>query len=177
MTSKILAVVILIASLGFIVSQNSAIREQRQQIQDLTVKLNSASNAAPSLELQEKCAVQSRTEFKTEGWDKEQGTSYLNHYDPTLKKCFLEIEQTSVEKFARTAKGHPVPFTSLMVSDAFEGRSYASYSWRNPEGKKYWDVAPAVCTVTFPASGEQQTCQSKEEFDALVAQAFGIREE
>ena len=59
------------------------------------------------------------------------------------------------------------------VSDAFEGRGYASYVWVNAENKKYWEVAPMTC-VAYPRGQTEITCKSSDEFDALVDKYFGI---
>lgn len=173
---KIVWAFILIAisgMIGFIAFQGSAIREQRQQIQ----KLSEKSESAPSLELQEKCAKQALAEFKLEGGEKKELASFLNHYDGTLKKCFVETQEEGVSKILRTKSGDMAPFSNRLVTDPFEGRIYATFRWTNREDKKYWDVPPSTCKVTFPTTQEDHTCKSEDEFKALVAEAFGIREE
>ena len=173
MTSGKMRFIVLIAGLGMvavILWQGSAIREQRQQIQALTAKLDSTLTV-PSLDLQEKCAKQGLVEFKLEGGEQKEGGSFLSHYDGKLKKCFVENLDAGVDKIFHK------PVVNRLVTDAFEGRIYAQYSWMNLEDKKYWDVAPSVCKVTFPASGEQRICHSTDEFDSLVKQAFGLAEE
>lgn len=112
-----------------------------------------------NLEFQKKCADQAAAVFKELGWNKKPWAVYSNHYQPTMNKCFVRIENTAIENHA--------PSTSINVSDAFEGKVYADYFWLNSEGKKYWEVKPFMCKVTL-LSGEEKVCQSKEEFDELV---------
>jgi hypothetical protein len=156
--------------IGVTVWQGFAIREQRQQIRALTARLDSSLDI-PGLDFQEKCAKQALTEFKLEGGEQKEGGSFLSHYDGKLKKCFVETLDGGIDKILRK------PYVSRLVTDAFEGRIYAQYYWANLEGKKYWDVPPSTCKVTLPTSGEQRTCQSFDEFNSLVEQAFGIAEE
>ena len=166
----LIVLVLCLCMAGFTVWQGYAIREQRQQIQALTAKLDSALNV-PSLDLQEKCAKQASEEFNLEGGNQKEGGSFLSHYDGKLKKCFVETLDAGVDKIFHK------PEVNRLVTDAFEGRIYAQYSWMNLKDEKYWDVAPSICKVTFPASGEQRTCHSSKEFDSLVKQAFGTGEE
>jgi hypothetical protein len=155
---------------AFIVWQGSAIRDQRQQIQALTAKLDSMLKV-PSLDLQEKCAKQALAEFKLEGGDDKPGGSFLSHYDGKLKKCFAETLDGGVDKILHKA------YVNRSVTDAFEGRIYAQYYWVNLKDLKYWEVAPSTCKVTLPASGEQRNCHSLDEFDSLVKEAFGTAED
>lgn len=60
------------------------------------------------------------------------------------------------------------------VYDAFEGRTYASYFWINPEEKKHWEeVKPSICNIKPPGEDEI-TCSSSDEFHKLVDKYFGI---
>jgi hypothetical protein len=126
--------------------------------QELAAKLNAVTRGA-SLELQKKCADQAAAEFKEWGWNKKPSAVYTNHYQPTMNKCFIRIEDPAFE--------NNTPTTSINVSDAFEGKVYAEYLWMNHEGKQYWEVKPKICKVTL-LSGEEKHCQSPEEFDELV---------
>jgi hypothetical protein len=89
------------------------------------------------------------------GWKKEPFAAYANHYHQKLNKCFIEIYSMKV------------PSVSMSVSDAFEGKEYAEYSWINTQGKKYWEVKPVTCKVTL-LSGDEKTCGSQEEFERLI---------
>ena len=136
--------------------QAAALREQREQVRRLSTKLEFAT-----LDLQEKCAKQAREEFKLYGWDKKEMAYVLNHYNSKLNKCFMQIEDTEFKQGTGT--------TNKIVSDAFEGKTYASYTWISQNDKQYWEVPPRDCKVTLP-SGEEKICHSSEEFDALVKQ-------
>ena len=97
--------------------------------------------------------------FKEESWDKKPFASYTNHYQHTTNKCFIQIENTEVT--------NNTPATSIVVSDAFEGKTYGEFMWINSQRKKYWEVKPFMCKVTLP-SGEEKYCYSREEFEELV---------
>ncbi len=139
--------------------QGAALRQQRQQVQQLNEKLSKTAE----LELQEKCAKQAREEFKLYGWDKHEMAVVSNHYNTRLNRCFMQIQDTD----AKTVRGTIV--TSRTVSDAFEGKIYASYIWSTQKNKKYWEVPPLECKVTL-LSGEEKLCHSSDEFDELLKQ-------
>jgi hypothetical protein len=86
---------------------------------------------------------------------------FTNHYNERLNKCFIAIQSTSVDKVAS--------HVYMSLSDAYEGKQYAEYSWFNPidSGKKYWEVAPVLCKVTMP-SGQEIECKSSDEYDQLI---------
>jgi seryl-tRNA synthetase len=142
--------------------QATALREQRQQVQQLNAKLESVSKTA-TLDLQEKCAKQAREEFHSLGWDKHELADVSNHYNAKLNKCFMQIQDTD----AKSVRGTIV--TSTTVADAFEGKVYATYIWSTQKNKKYWEVPPLECKVTL-LSGEEKICHSSDEFDELVKQ-------
>jgi hypothetical protein len=73
----------------------------------------------------------------------------------------------------RANEDYGVPVVSDVVYDAFEGRVYANYVWTNSQQKKYWEVAPAECSVK-PREQPEIVCRSSEEFDELVDKNFGI---
>lgn len=60
-----------------------------------------------------------------------------------------------------------VGWNNRAVLDAFENRDYAGYVWRTVGDKKFWEVPPIKCAVRT-ASGDEQICNSKEEFDKLI---------
>ncbi len=138
----------------FLYSQNTALREQRRQVQELNAKLESMSKTT-SLDLQGKCAKQAQEAFKLNGMEKEAMASFQNHYNTKLNKCFVQFNS------------HKGLMTFRTVVDAFEGKDYADYAWQADKVKKYWEVPPFVCRVTL-LSGEEKTCRSSDEFDALV---------
>ena len=59
-------------------------------------------------------------------------------------------------------------FFSHHLLDAYEGRTYAEYLWGEKQGKKYWEVPPIFCRL-IPSSGQEQSCNSEEEYKAFVA--------
>ena len=139
-------------------SHTVAFREQLRQSQELNAKLESRLKRA-NLELQEKCAKQAYEAFKINGYEQDKMAGFTNHYNEKLNRCFVEIENTSVNSGTIS--------TYKSVSDAFEGKGYGSYGLHTDKKKKYWEVPPFECKVTLP-SGEEQICRSSDEFDALI---------
>jgi hypothetical protein len=129
---------------------------------ELTARLASATTAA-NLDSQAKCAQQARAAFVLEGWSKDSSASFTNHYQLGTNKCFMET--TSMD-----LKTKPyVPNSYRSVSDAFEGKVYAEYYWRNDKGKKYWEVEPFQCEITT-LTGEKTVCKSTQEYERLIKQ-------
>jgi hypothetical protein len=112
-----------------------------------------------TLEEQGQCARQAREEFKLEGWTMDAFTSFTDHYSPKLGRCFMEVTSA-----IRTGN---IPSRQKTVEDAFEGKVFAQYEWSNPQGKKYWEVAPSLCIV------DGTVCKTTDEFDSLVQQRYG----
>ena len=138
------------------------IAQLEKQNKELAAKLDAVSKQT-SLELQDRCAKQARTEFKGEGNDKTPMTGFVNHYNAKLDKCFMEVSS-----FAGSGTGKSyVPTIYRSVSDAFEGEVYAEYFWRNDTGKKYWEVAPFMCKVTL-LNGEETFCKTTQEYEELI---------
>jgi len=139
------------------------IAKLQKENQELTAKLD-ATTKAVGLEAQEKCAKQAEIAFKQSGFHNGGPNNtlvgYTNHYNQKLNKCFIDISTTETN-----VKGVSV---YRDVSDAFEGRPYADYMWINNQGKKYWEVKPFMCKVTPISGGEDKTCQSQDEFEALI---------
>ena len=156
------ATVLLVIAVGILgllaYFQARALRQQRQQTYELTVKLKAAPKN-DSLQLQETCAKQAR-EFLAQ-FDNRDVVEALNHYNIKLNKCFVETRSFSSTSAERTE--------SNLLDDAFEGKEYGSYILFVPTGKADWQVQPSECWVLLP-SGEEKNCQSGDEFDALVKQ-------
>jgi hypothetical protein len=152
---------LLLVALALVASGCSTDRLARleKENRDLSAKLEAVTKAA-NLDLQEKCANQASYAFRELGWKKEPFAAYANHYHPKLNRCFIEIYSTKA------------PSVSMSVSDAFEGKVYAEYFWINAHGKKYWEVRPDTCKVTL-LSGDEQTCNSQEEFEQLIKVYMG----
>src|ERR1700724_2002233 len=94
-----------------------------------------------SLDEQKKCDAQASKVYHEgramEGFHSEDPSGmngYPSHFDPATNICYVWIHWTKIDKqsssFADT------------ISDAFEGRQYASYMWFNLDGKKFWEVKP-----------------------------------
>jgi hypothetical protein len=149
-----------VAVLAYLVhSQNAVLTNQLREVKDLSAEIE-AKHKTHSLELQAECSKQAARVFKADGWDKKKDQAvYQNHYNEKLNKCFvLEVVTTMTAGQFMTTK---------FLSDAFEGKTVANYSWVSDKVKKYWEVAPFVCSVTLP-SGEGKACQSSDEFDELI---------
>jgi hypothetical protein len=54
------------------------------------------------------------------------------------------------------------------ITDAYERRIYANYQWISRPNKKYWEVPPSTCEL-IPSLKDKRHCNSREEFDAFVA--------
>lgn len=145
--------------------QRATIAEQQEQLTDLKARLETRSKVS-SLDLQEKCARQAYEQFRQSGWDKEPTAGFSNHYDETLNKCFVLIENTD----AKTAPG--TIWTNKTLVDAFEGKVFGTYSWHTVKNKKYWEVPPFECKAALP-SGEEKICKSPAEFDELIKPYMG----
>lgn len=77
-------------------------------------KLNS------DLGLQTRCADRAGYFYKQGGYEKDiQGffTSYINHWNKTLEKCFIQVTTTSLDEGSM----------SIDLFDVFEGKHYAAY--------------------------------------------------
>jgi hypothetical protein len=57
---------------------------------------------------------------------------------------------------------------TVYLTDAYERRIYANYQWISRPNKKYWEVPPSTCEL-IPSLKEKRHCNSREEFDAFVA--------
>lgn len=111
------------------------------------------------LDLQDRCSQQARLYFKSQGpWDNGTITSYTNHYNQRLNKCFIQLNATAFSKGSI--------FVSVFINDAFEGRDYGEYH----SMAKYPEEAPAMCTVTSLPAAQATTCHSQKEFDELIKQ-------
>jgi hypothetical protein len=145
--------------LGTGCNQDRIVQLEKQN-KELVAKLESLNKAA-SIEMQQKCAQQSKAEFNRSGFDKDDTANFTNHYNAKLNKCFVEMF---------SMKSHRTPYVPTVyrsVSDAFEGKTYGEYMWINDLGKKYWEVKPFVCKVTL-LSGEDKYCESDREFEELI---------
>jgi hypothetical protein len=146
----------------FAYSQSTKLQQQRNEISELRTKLDAMPKNA-TLDFQEKCAKQARAAFTQDGWDKKPMATFADHYNVTLNKCFVEIEDADM----KSAPGRI--WRTKLLMDAFEGKVYGNYLWSSEKGKRYWEVAPVECTVSMN-SGEDKSCSSENEFDLQVRQ-------
>jgi len=153
----VVAVVVL-----FLLQYRVYIEMQGQQKHIAVLLAEKNANTRPtSLDLQGKCAKQALEAFKQDGNEGQPFTSFTNHYNERLGKCFIDIESMQVDKSTHN------PTNVKTVYDAFEGKVYAQYIWVGEQGKKYWEVAPMICKVTG-TDGKEQLCHASDEFDHLI---------
>ncbi len=114
------------------------------------------------------CAAQAAREFEAEGYKHSEKSGdfadFTNHYNPTLRVCFVQIDSTQV--------GVGTIHNNKQLLDAFERKDYGYYRWNTDPVKKAWEVPPTECYVLSPAGGKKM-CTSAEEFDALAAVYMG----
>jgi hypothetical protein len=119
-----------------------------------------------TLTQQKMCDERAEKEFRKYNPKASLSDGYTSHYDARANVCYMMVHVVMVDK------GKSVSVSDT-VTDAFEGRAYASYMWINSEGKPYQEVAPTDCSVK-PRGQPSITCRSFEEFEALVDEYFGI---
>jgi hypothetical protein len=131
-----------------------------------------AAQKNASLNEQKKCDAQASKVYHEgralEGHHGEDATGmngYTSHFDSATNICYVWVRWAKVDKQGGT-------FADT-ISDAFEGRVYASYMWMNLEGKKFWEVKPTECWVK-PRKQEKMSCESEDAFASLVDKYFGI---
>lgn len=130
----------------------------------------------PTLEQQRMCADQAKKAFdefdkspEPAGYKTVTPASYTDHFDVSTTTCYVEtINSWTTDRGSTFCNGKT-------VSDAFEGHVYASYIWCSDKKKKYWEVAPLICTVKTRQLAETN-CHSGDEFDKFVAEHFGTEE-
>lgn len=132
------------AQLAAIGSELSALKQQSKSV---------------SLDLQVKCSAQADKVFIQSGFKANDMADYQSHYNAQLKKCFIEVQNTSTQ-------GNTV-WTYRNVYDAVERKQYGTYAWHTDPVKKYWEVPPVMCEVES-AQGEKQKCNSDAEFTKLI---------
>lgn len=137
----------------------------------LAIFVTTAAVAEPSkeqYELQERCGKQAANVFEKEYegatdtavTDTKIGqniSSYRNHYNPTLNKCFF-LETTSIMAY----RANP-PYTATMYSlfDLNDHKDYGSFY------EKAHAKAPMQCVVNG------KSCNSEAEWELLIAPYMG----
>lgn len=69
-------------------SVNATIRQQTAQIQELNTALAEKSTEQ-ALAVQTECAATAQNFLVSRGWKAEEGSSYENHFNSRLNKCFV----------------------------------------------------------------------------------------
>ena len=104
----------------------------------------------------QRCTAEARKKFVTLGWASMPRTSFTDHYNPTLNKCFMVIEST-------TTLGNDLSVfkTLINVSDDKQFGLWAKL------GNGSDETAAVRCTVTM-LSGEEEPCFTEEQFRLLI---------
>ena len=131
----------------------------------IALSLVPAFARAASLQLQGLCASQARAAFKSGGWETGPLAGFINHYDDTSNKCFVAI--------LFTTSGGESLWRNVIVIDANEGTTYATYFGHTVSNKEYVEATPMECRVTNQ-SGEDIQCHSNAEFDKMIYDKFGL---
>jgi hypothetical protein len=151
-----------------------------RELEDFKLKQETSSQPTPtppakaSLELQSKCAAQSKVFFDqwlrdTPDYRKPDiGKTFTSHYDPAANSCYVEIIVAGIRIGNEFA-------TSKFVSDAYEGSSLAEYYWMSRTGRKYWEVKPTMCSVKSH-DGKTNYCDSDEIYQQMVRDTYGVNE-
>ena len=121
------------------------------------------------LSQQKLCAEEAQKAFNKSFKAEQDGVSYefTSHYDADANVCYVLVHGSGATSKSST------PYVSYSLFDAIEGRTYGDYVWINSTQKKYWEVAPMVCSVS-PRGGDKITCKSDDEFNQLIDKYFGI---
>jgi hypothetical protein len=122
-----------------------------------------------SLAEQKMCDEQAQKRFRED--DSEVAThpskyhllsTYRSHYDSSVNVCYVRIDFAYFDK---------APATSIYVSDAFEGREFASFYWPDTNKKVYFGGCKIMLRGNAPIF-----CNSLHDFNALLGKYFGFAE-
>jgi hypothetical protein len=128
---------------------------QAQTIQALQANVATIS-AATDLEAAD--------DIKAGDWPEDQQPTYFDHYNATLRKCFLLIETVDTKSSSDSL------YYSDSLIDAFEMKDYGDYNAIN-----YYDKSKhsfVECAVA-QSDGTRSTCQSEDEFKAAAEYFMG----
>jgi hypothetical protein len=150
----------------------------------LVLLLSGCSVSKPSTENQEQerrtatlaqqkmCADQAKKVF--DGLDTGSGKyedytryDYYSHYDPKMNVCYFMTVSYGIMKL-NMGRG-----ATLVVTDAFEGQTYASFLRLAKSGEADYEAKPMECSVK-PQGQDEIVCHNQEEFEALVKKYFGV---
>jgi hypothetical protein len=119
---------------------------------------------------QAKCAAQAKKFYLESDFPNTKHTTkneFTSHYDAANLICYVRVNVTTLENDEVAVGSY--------VFDAFENRTFASYTWISVKGKKFREVKPMECSVR-PLNGKKIICESTEEFENLVDKHFGLGE-
>ena len=120
-----------------------------------------------SLELQGKCAEQSRKFFQEAGYTPKDLAQYEDHYNPKLNKCFVLFERAPTLKRRRESFGR----IEICTTHSRE-KTFGQYAWHTEKDKKYWEVKPVTC-YALSETGDKKNCESDEAFSELIKVYMG----
>ena len=133
------------------------------------VVLGGCGQKGDSLKLadQKVCAAQAEHVFLSVGWglagtivrvgNVESSGAYASHYNDRERKCFMELASHFFDTSSR------VLTNSTVLSDAFEGTPYATYTESWSGNRMHVDQ----CNLTLPNSTPLR-CASRSDWNALV---------
>lgn len=111
-----------------------------------------------SLEVQSKCAEHAYKTFVRKGFISDD-TSYISHFNSTLKKCFIVTRSLYISK-----EGSAI---SHQLFDAIEGKQYGNFAIYVPVSRKQEEIKPIDCYV-LKIKGGFFVCKNEPDFSAMV---------
>ena len=132
-----------------IVELNSKLKDKSAQ---QTLELNKQN-----FELQAKCSEQAQTVFLQLGYKNGGVDNFQSHYNSKINKCLMLTVSTDLNTLSN----------SQNLFDAYEQKTYGTYFWMADKVKKYWEVAPKVCTL-YPDMPNETLCKSTAEFNEFI---------
>jgi hypothetical protein len=127
---------------------------------------------AATLAQQKMCADQAKKVF--DGLDTASGKyedytryDYYSHYDPKMNVCYFMTFSYGIMKLDASRAA------SYVVTDAFEGQTYASFLRIAKANEADYVAKPTECSVK-PQGQDEIACHNEDEFEALVKKYFGV---
>jgi len=107
--------ILLLIAIGIGIESYYSLDKKNKQLER---RISELSRPKVSLEVQRQCSQQAKLAFDSDHLDRDAGdsSSYSNHYNPYLGKCFVLIKHS--------AGSHPS--LDIFLTDAYEGREIAS---------------------------------------------------
>ena len=150
-------ILVCVAAIGIFVWHERNHNDTLEQIQRRLGALEAKASAPglTSLETQLKCAQQSEKTWKTKGF-KGPLDRYTSHFSQRHNKCFFSGEGILFDGDTTNAWA--------FVSDAFEGRDYATYNRITTKGRS----GPMFLCLVASESGEMKECASRSEYNEHI---------